>query len=110
MLFVVGVTFLMIGIAVAAGAAMIFQERIGPPSVQRLVNNAVLSVILAMFVGTGLMILFLFIVEFKDQTFGILEAALAIVIAAAGIFAVRAIASRHRGRHDHPHMASGHPA
>ena len=83
MLFVVGVTFLMIGVTVAAAAAMVFQDRIGPPSVQHLVNNAVLSVILAMFVGTGLMILFLFIVEFKDQTFGIMEAVLAVVIAAA---------------------------
>ncbi len=110
MLFVVGVTFLMFGIAVAAGAAMIFQDRIGPASVQRLVNNAVLSVILAMFVGTGLMILFLFIVEFKSQTFGIVEAVLAAVIAAAGVFAVRAISRRHRDHHEHPHMASGHPA
>lgn len=110
MLFVIGVTFLMIGIAIAAGAAVIFQDRIGPALVQRLVNNAVISVILAMFVGTGLMILCLFIVEFKNQTFGIAEVGLAFAIAAVGVFAVRAIARRHRDRHDHPHMASGHPA
>lgn len=110
MLFVVGVAFLIIGITVAAWAAMIFQDRIGPASVRRLVNSAVLSVILAMFVGSGLMILFLFVVEFKTQTFGAAEALLTLAIAAAGVFAVRSIARRQRSRHDHSHISAGHPA
>ncbi len=110
MLIVVGVTFLVIGMTVAAWAAMVFQDHVGPASFQRLVNNAVLSVILATFIGGGLAILFLFIVEFKNQTFGVTEALLTLVIAAVGAFAMWSIARRQRDRRDRRHMSSGHPA
>ncbi|MBE0533886.1 MAG: hypothetical protein IH626_23935 [Rhodospirillales bacterium] len=110
MLFVVGVTFLAIGTIITAGAGMIFQDRIGPTSFRRLLNSQALSVIMATFMGAGLMILFLFIVEFRTQTFGIAEALLTLAIAAASAYCVRRIARRHRVRYEHPNIASGHPA
>lgn len=114
MLFVVGVTLLVVGTIVTAGAGMIFQDRIGPAGLRRLLNSQTLAVILAMFMGSGLMILFLFIVEFKNQTFGMAETLLTLAVLAVGGVALRTIAVGHRHRHqhdrDHIHFPPGHPA
>jgi|GEM_PF-4771321 len=110
MLVVVGVTFLVIGTIVTVVAAMVYQDRIGSTAVRKMVSSPVLCVFLATCVGCGLMILFLFIVEFETQSFGMAEALLSAAIAAVGAFGVRRLARRHHAHQDHDHLPSGHPA
>jgi hypothetical protein len=114
MLFVIGVSLLVVGTIVTAAAGMIFQDHMGPVGLRRLLNSQALSVILAMFMGSGLMILFLFIVEFSNQTFGMAEMLVTFAVLAVGAVAVRSIAVRHRQHHehdrDHAHFPPAHPA
>jgi len=97
MLFVVGLTLLVGGALIIAAAGLVFQNRLGPRTLQWMIGTQVVGVILATFMGSGLMIVFLFFVGHGEGGFGWTEAGISLALLVVGGIGLRELDRRQKG-------------
>lgn len=92
MLMILGVTAIVAGALLTAASGLLFRGKTLPAGLHRLIGGPSFGVLLATFMGLGLVMLFAFAVGDKSRDPIVLEAAIAVAIVVAGYVGVRLIA------------------